>query len=131
MSSLVGVLIFLVTLFVGRWLNEKAIRKLSEQDRSKLIDGLAKYRLVSLGGVIAIVVTYWIYLGLNYSESVRDVAFAWFAITLIIFMIGGTAYVFFKLKKMMIDEDYISSFMLSTAIQHLGLIGFVFLYRSF
>lgn len=130
MLSILGIVIFLASLFLGRWLNEKAILKLSEEDRTKLVEGLARYRLVSLAGVIAIVVAYWGYLGMNYSESVRDQAFSAFVVALIVFMIAGTAYVFYKLKRMKIDEDYISSFMLSTAVQHVGLIGFVFLYRS-
>ncbi len=111
---------FIVALFTGRWINERALNKLEKGQRSDLLTGLSKYRLLSLAGVIIIVVGYFVIISVA-AESDKS-AFPVFAGILIFYMLAGTGYVYWKLKSLKISEDYINAYMLSTSVQYVGLI---------
>ena len=110
-NALLGLIVFIAALIAGRWINEKALRKLDAEQAGQLVKGLARYRMISLAGVIFFVGAYFVFrstAGLDGSS-----AFAIFAIVLVLYLLAGTAFVFYKLKKMKISEEYISSFLLS------------------
>ncbi len=125
--TILGLILFVVALFAGRSINERAIRKLKEKERSDLLKGLSKYRMVSLAGVIMIVAAYFVFRGFSSGDTSR--AFGVFAAVLVIYMLAGTAFVFIKLKLLKISESYINNFLLSTAVQYLGLIVYFALSR--
>ena len=121
-NAFIGLLCFIAALIAGRWINERALRKLDEDQQASLVQGLSRYRLLSLAGVVLFVAAYFIFRGSVEKNGIS--AFTVFAIVLVLYMLAGTAFVFIKLKRMKIDENYISSFLLSTAVQYLGLITY-------
>ena len=120
--TLLGLVCFIAALFAGRWINERAIRKLDEKERTSLAEGLSRYRIASLVGVVLIVAAYFVFRGFSTGDTSR--AFTVFAVVLVIYLLFGTAFVFIKLKILKISETYINSFLLSTAVQYLGLITY-------
>ncbi|MDH3492932.1 MAG: hypothetical protein OEM82_05235 [Acidobacteriota bacterium] len=121
-NAFLGLLVFIAALFAGRWINERAIRKLGKDQSTKLVQGLSRYRMASLAGVILFVAGYFIFRSTIEKSGVEP--FTVFAVILLVYMLAGTAFVFVKLKRMKIDENYISSYLLSTAVQYLGLISY-------
>ena len=121
-NALLGLIVFVAALLIGRWINEKALRKLDAEQSAVLVKGLSRYRMVSLAGVILFVAGYFIFRGVSGLDGTR--AFTIFALVLVLYLLAGTAFVFFKLKKMKISEEYINSFLLSTAVQYVGLITY-------
>ena len=121
-NPFIGLIIFIAALFGGRWINERALRRLEKEEQASLVQGLSRYRLMSLAGVVLFVAAYFIFRA--EVEKSGFSAFTVFAIVLVLYMFAGTAFVYIKLKRMRIDENYISSFLLSTAIQYLGLISY-------
>lgn len=117
--TFLGLGLFIAALLAGRWINERAMRNLNEKERSDLLAGLSKYRMVSLVGVILIVAAYFVFRGFSSGDTSR--AFGVFAAVLVCYMLLGTAFVFIKLKILKISESYINNFLLSTAVQYLGL----------
>ncbi len=115
-----GLIGFIVALFTGRWINERALNKLDDKQRSDLLTGLSKYRLMSLAGVVLIVVGYFVIISVAAEND--KTAFPFFAGILIFYMLAGTAYVYWKLKSLQVSEDYINAYMLSTTVQYVGLI---------
>lgn len=119
-NAFLGLICFIAALFGGRYINERALRKLDKDESASLVQGLSRYRLISLAGVILFVVAYFVFRG--YADSSGISAFTAFAVILVLYMLAGTAFVYLKLKRMNINENYINSYLLSTAVQYLGLI---------
>lgn len=121
-NPFLGLMCFIAALFVGRYINDRAIRKLGEEEQAKISEGLSRYRIISLAGVIAFVVGYFVYR--EASENEGPEVFMVFALVLVLYLMLGTAFVFIKLKRLAIDENYINNYLLSTAVQYLGLIAY-------
>ena len=122
-----GLALFIFALFAGRWVIERASRKLDKKEQALLVSGLSKYRMISLAGVILIVVAYFVFRGMATGDT--SSAFGVFAVILVVYMLGTTAFVFFRLKTLKISEHYINAFLAGTAIQYLGLITYFGLSR--
>ncbi len=125
--GILGLGCFVAALFLGRYINERGLRKLDEKDQAALVGGLSRFRMISLIGVITIVTVYLIFFG--FSKEENQPVFFGFLLLLILYMLAGTAFVFGKMKRMKINEDYISTYLLSTTVQYLGMIVYFGLSR--
>jgi hypothetical protein len=126
--GIIGLVCFIGALFAGRWVNERGLRKLDEKDSAKLVQGLSRYRMVSMIGVIVIVAVYFVFVFQNAGDNK---SFPIFAGLLILYMLAGTAFVFVKLKRLAISDEYINAYLLSTSIQYIGIIVYFSLARLY
>ena len=114
-----GILAFLVTYFVSRIINERALRKLSIEDKARLLDAFSNYRIYSTLAVLSIPLAH---IGLSRLQP----QLAWRAAPfLFVLFVGSLALVsmltYRKLKGLRLPEDYIKSFLLSTLVQYVGI----------
>lgn len=125
--GLLGLGCFIAALFAGRYINERGLRQLNEKDQAALVAGLSRFRMISLAGVVLIVGVYLVVFG--FAKEQDNNVFLAFLLILLVFMVGGTAFVFAKMKRMKISEDYINAYLLSTTVQYIGMIVYFGLSR--
>lgn len=119
---MLGFVGLLVSVFVSRFVGEKANKKLDPEKRLQLMDLFSKDRVLYFGILIAIIVLYFAVLKfelLDASASMILYIVAFFA-----YMAITTALAYKKLKVNDFPQDYIRSYLTSTLIRVIGLVVF-------
>ncbi|MEZ5308419.1 MAG: hypothetical protein R2684_14840 [Pyrinomonadaceae bacterium] len=115
---MLGLAVLLLTIFASRYVNERGVATLSKDEAETLSERLAWYRRLSVGSIIAIIVLYFVLVIAVYGDA--KPVFPIFAGILVVYALLGTAYVFYKCKKLGINDNYINLHLLGAAIQFLG-----------
>jgi uncharacterized membrane protein len=121
-KSIIGFVAFIVAYIAGRFISERAIKLLSENEKGKLLQGFSKYRLFSLVGVIVLVVIHYATQALMPNSSFAS--FPVFVGVLVFYLLGSSIYSYKKLKDLEMPDNYINQFLFSTLIQYVGLFIF-------
>ena len=119
----VGAILMFVGILIARFINEKNMKKLSPEERDKLITLFSNQRRWSLGLLIILLVGYYIII----QTGILPVALA-FTVYLTI-VIALMAFLAFQSQKTMrlsqLPEFYIQGYLNGTAIRATGILFFV------
>ncbi|OGY87707.1 MAG: hypothetical protein A2233_02045 [Candidatus Kerfeldbacteria bacterium RIFOXYA2_FULL_38_24] len=114
--STIGLISFLICLFLGRFLNEKALQVLNKDEKIKLMDGFSKMRKYNLIPIIIFTILI-ILLGRTLQPVTNFIIF----ILLWIILIAVThMFLFSKLKSLQLSDKYIKKIVLAQIIKFLG-----------
>jgi hypothetical protein len=118
-----GVLVFVVCLFVSRWIGERALAVLDAGMKVRLIDGLAKQRMFGLLPVIGLTVVGFLLFRYfsAYPTELLLVLMLLFVATIVV----TTMVALRKLLRLGVPREYVKSYILARAIAFGGLGGFV------
>lgn len=123
MSEEVGIGIFLITMIVSRILNEKAMKLLSVEEKSNLIDAFSGMRAYSLIPIVLIIGAYWLLI--KYSEIENQIlSIAYFG-SLVLYLAVLHIYSYKVLLKLNYPERYIKAYTVSRVVSLAG-IGVLF-----
>ncbi|REJ79195.1 MAG: hypothetical protein DWQ47_00170 [Acidobacteria bacterium] len=117
-NTFVAIGIFLVSVFVARYINEKALRELSEEDAARLLQGFSQYRVYSLVAIILIIAAYF-FVNYFYPNS-RATSITIFMAAIVVFLLANSVFMFRKLRKLEMPDSYINRFLLVTLIKYGG-----------
>ena len=124
---LIAFLFIFVVFFISRSMNERALRRLTDEEKARLIDEFSSQRLWSFAHILLIVAGYY---WLTILESVSiTTAFAIYFFAIVLFMVLQYRRSLEKLRSIQISPEYIKTYQNSTLVKSLGLIGvMLFLY---
>jgi hypothetical protein len=118
-----GVLVFVVCLFVSRWIGERALAVLDASMKVRLIDGLAKQRMFGLLPVIGLTVVG--FLLFRYFSAYPAELLLVFMLLFVATIVVTTIVALRKLSRLGVPREYVKSYILARAIAFGGLGGFV------
>jgi hypothetical protein len=122
-SEEVGIGVFLVTMIVGRILNEKAMKLLSVEEKLNLIDAFSSMRAYSLIPIVFIIGGYWLLV--KYSEIGDQIlSIAYFG-SLIMYLAVIHIYSYKVLFKFNYPERFIQAYTVFRVVSFVG-IGILF-----
>ncbi len=122
--ELVAIIVFLVSVFASRFVNEKANRCLNGGERESLIEAFARYRLFFMLPVVVILVSYFI--------LIRALP-AWFPVistvylgVILAYIIGTNFITLKKIRDLNLPAAYKKYFIASKLIVYSGLAFFLY-----
>lgn len=121
-NSWIGFVAFIVTYIAGRWISERALKTLTENEKGKLVEGFSRYRIVSIVGVVVLLILHFAILNLMPDNSGTTLSI--FVVLFVVYLLGSTIYAYRKLKSLEISDNYINQFLFSTLVQYVGLFVF-------
>lgn len=121
-NSIIGFIVFIAAYVIGRLVGERGLKKLTEEERGRLLGGFSKYRVFSLLGVIVLVVIHYSFRAL--APDSRAAGLPFFVVALVFYLLLSSLYSYRKLKSLGMPDAYINNFLLSTLIQYAGIFVF-------
>lgn len=117
-------LIFLVAaIIISRFMMERALRRLSDTEKARLVDSFSVYRTWNFTIVLLLAMLYLMIM--RYLPEWRSIWNLLFFSLFLTIVITVSVLSWQKLKRLNLPEGYIRSYLLSLLIQYLG-IGVVF-----
>lgn len=118
-DPLIGFFGFIVTYFVGRVVSERALKRLSVEEKARLLDAFAGQRTYTIVVILGLFALFMLSDRLvTHPNLILAPAFV---LLLIATMITLSVLSYRKLKSLGMPQDYIKSFWLSTLIQYIGI----------
>lgn len=115
----VGIISFLIAVIVSRILNEKAMKKLSQEDKARLIDSFSGMRAYGFIPVVLIIIIY--FLIVEFTAIDGAVLHIGYIVLLLLFIIGMQSFIYNKLTKLNFPKEYIKVFNVSRIIYFVGI----------
>lgn len=122
-NFIIAFIIFLSSSFIARTMNEKSLKKLNQDQKAELLDLFSSERIYQFGILILIVILFLLNIKLNFVN--QTVAYVIYIFLLISFVIITSVLAYKKLKKFNFPQDYIKTYITTTAIRFIGLILFL------
>jgi hypothetical protein len=123
-DPIVGLLGFLVVMMINRVLAEKALKRLSAEEKAGLLDSFAGYRVYGLAAIVVLVVGYFI--AAKARPDLR-VTLVWVFFGLVMLhAILITLLSYQKLKTLAAPADYQRNFLVRSALQFVALVFLLF-----
>ncbi len=110
----------IVAIIASRILSERAIKKLSNDEKGRLLDSFSGYRLYNTIVILGLFVVYFVatnYYPQNYSVLTLILIVLFFTVSITITVLSYS-----KLKSIDMPVSYINNFLLSMAIQYAGIV---------
>lgn len=114
----------IVAIIVSRILSERAIKKLSNDEKGRLLDSFSSYRLYNTIVILGLFVVYFV--ATNYFPQSYSILTLIFIVLFFTVSITITVLSYKKLKSINMPDSYINNFLVSMVIQYAG-VGVVFL----
>ena len=116
----VGVIVFLITLLVSRKMSDRATKKLSPEQRDQLYGSFSGQSIRYIGLVI---VLFGAYYGLIKMEVVHPkTGFILYLVLALLMIFGINLITYRKLKTLGLPNEYLKSYLTSSAIRTLGIV---------
>ena len=129
-NTLFGLTIFVAAYIVSRIVRERALKRLSVEQKARLLDAFSGYRTYFMSAAVCLPLLYFVAIKLwPFTQSLlTPIFFVSFALLLVIMSWLS----FRKLKELSLPTDYIRSFLISSVIQYFGIASLFapFLVRS-
>lgn len=120
---LLVIVVVFATIVISRIISERALKHLSSEDKARLLDSFSGYRIFNSALLLGILII-WI-VAINHLPHWRSAL----TIIFVLSFLGASAAIsvlsYRKMKGLNLPASYIKSYLLSLAIQYLG-VGFVF-----
>jgi hypothetical protein len=118
-NALIGLIVFVAALLVSRVISERALRKLSQDEAARLVQGFSGFRTYSLVAVVSLVVVFFA-VSYSYPEySFRAAQIFMGVLVAFLLLTGGLA--FRKLKALKLPDTYLNSYLFATFVQYAGI----------
>lgn len=118
-----AVVAMLVLILVSRWLNERAMKKLSVEEKARLIDLFSSQRVWNFGLIILMLVGYYTVIVMKLVE--QELGLSIYFVVLLGFMIFSALRSRSLLINAGFDEAYQHSFLISTGLRLLSILVFL------
>lgn len=122
-DSLFGLAIFVAAYIVSRIVRERALKRLSTEEKAGLLDAFSGYRTYFMSAAVCLPFLYFV--AIKLWPSFRSVLTPIFFVSFGLLLVTMSWLSFRKLKKLSLPTDYIRSFLISSGLQYLG-IAFLF-----
>lgn len=122
---MIGFIVMMVMIFAARMINEKAMKKLSTEEKGLLIDGFASNRNWSLGLIILLIAGYFAVIRFELVNVF--VGLAVYVTLLIVFLAVQIIASHRKLEELGLPSAYITSFKISSLLRVIGFVLFFLL----
>jgi hypothetical protein len=123
-DPIIGVLVFLGAMVINRVLAEKALRRLSTEEKARLLDSFSNHRIYSMVLLVILVLLYVI--ASKILPELR-LKLAWGLFGLVILSsIVTTILSYVKLKSLAVPTHYVNNFLIRSCLHFAGLVFLVF-----
>jgi uncharacterized membrane protein YoaK (UPF0700 family) len=122
---MIGFIVMMVMIFAARMINEKAMKKLSTEEKGLLIDGFASNRNWSLGLIILLIAGYFAVIRFELVNVF--VGLAVYVALLTVFLAVQIIASHRKLEELGLPSAYITSFKISSLLRVIGFVLFFLL----
>jgi hypothetical protein len=119
-DPLFGVFAFIVAYFISRVIGERALKRLTTEEKAGLLDAFSGYRIFNM--VIVFSLLFLVIAGDRFLPQLRATLWPAFMVLLALVLVTMSSLSYRKLKNLNMPADYIKSFLLSTGIQYLGIL---------
>lgn len=119
-DPLFGVFAFIVTYIISRVINERALKRLTTEEKAKLLDAFSGYRTYNM--VIVLSLFFLVLAGDRFLPQLRSKLWPSFMGLLAALLITISSLSYRKLKNLDMPAAYIKSFLLSTGFQYIGIL---------
>jgi hypothetical protein len=122
-DSLLGLAMFVGAYIVSRIVRERALKRLSTEQKAQLLDAFSGYRTYFMSAAVCLPLLYFVAIKLWPARQsfLAPLFFVSFGLLLLI-----TSWLSFrKLKQLSLPTDYVRSFLISSGLQYIG-IAFLF-----
>jgi len=119
---MIGFLVMMVTMLAARMINEKAMKKLSAEEKGLLVDGFASNRMWSMGLIILLIAGY--FLVLRFELVNVFVGLVTYLVLLAVFITVQFVTADRKLKELGLPMDYMRSYRTSVLLRVGGMVLF-------
>ena len=113
-NSMLAFLLLLLFIFIARMINEKATKKLDQDQKAALMDLFSKDRIFTFGILIGIVVLF--YLSVSFELIEYSLSFILYIILIFAFIIVSGYMSYKKLKDNNFPDSYIESYLFATSL---------------
>lgn len=123
-----SVFLFLLLIFVGRFIQEKAMKKLNQEQKASLVSLFSKDRLFQFGFIILALVIFY---ALHNVESIpSQPLFYGFVSTMIVAQLIFSWLAIQKLQKNHFPQEFIKSFVGVSVLRFISVVGILMLITS-
>ena len=121
----IGLGIFMTTVIVGRIVQERALVKLATEEKGRLVEAFADFRMLALIPLAAIAALYFVMTGLDALTTAT--LFAIYIPAVLLFSLVIQFKIYRRLRAMQVDAGYLRAYSIGRV---LSLIGFAALLLS-
>ena len=121
-NSMLAFLLLLLFIFIARMINEKATKKLDQDQKAALMDLFSKDRIFTFGILIGIVVLF--YLSVSFELIEYSLSFILYIILIFAFIIVSGYMSYKKLRDNNFPDSYIESYLFATSLRFIGILIF-------
>jgi hypothetical protein len=118
-DPLFGILAYVCALVINRVLAEKALKRLTPEEKVKLLDAFSGHRVYSAVAMLILILLFFIVTKVS-PASYQTLTWVFFCL-LILLSIGSTLFTFTKLKSSATPRHYINNFLIRCVIYYAGL----------
>jgi hypothetical protein len=121
---IVGFIAFACAVAINRLLAERALKRLSVEEKARLLDSFSGHRIFSVVSMLIVVVVFFA-ASKAWPEYYGAVVWGLF-IVLVLMSIGNSLFSYVKLKKLAIPKHYAANFLIRCAIYYSALFVVLF-----
>jgi hypothetical protein len=114
-----GIAVFAVAYTISRIIHERALRRLSTEEKARLIDGFSGFRIFTAVVVLLFVVLF--FAGSYFFPELTATMSLGFPVAILLILIFLNFITYRKLSELKIPESYIKTYLFSLALQYFGL----------
>jgi hypothetical protein len=124
-NFMIGFVLILVTVFAARVISNRALKKLDQEQKAKLVDLFSGDNFLAYGILIGILVLFFLSLRNEWLDATMTYIIYFVAILSYMLILSYRSYQ--KLKRNKIPDHYIRAYIISSAVRVLGLVVFLVL----
>ena len=115
----IGLGIFMTTVIVGRIVQERALVKLATEEKGRLVEAFADFRMLALIPLAAIAALYFVMTGLDALTTAT--LFAIYIPAVLLFSLVIQFKIYRRLRAMQVDAGYLRAYSIGRVLSLLGL----------
>jgi hypothetical protein len=119
-DPLFGVFAFIVAYFISRVISERALKRLTTEEKAKLLDAFSGYRIFNM--VIILSLFLLVLAGDRLLPELRSTLWLAFTVLLALILVTISSLSYRKLKNLDMPTPYSKSFLVSRSIQYMGIL---------
>jgi small-conductance mechanosensitive channel len=118
-DPLFGFLVFVAAVIISRVIMERALKPLSSDEKARLVDAFSGQRIYRYVVMFALMIAYFVVT--RFAPQLYAISSLIFIIALMVVTTILSAFSYRKLKSLNLPSDYIRSYLISLAIQYMGI----------
>ena len=119
-DPLFGILVYACALVINRVLGERALKRLTSEEKVKLLDSFAGHRIYSTVAMFILILVFFIVAKAS-PDFYQTLTWIFFGL-LIVMSIGSTLFTYTKLKSSSAPQHYMNNFFVRCVVYYAGLV---------